>query len=151
VDFRNTIIIMTSNVGTRHISGDAGERRKIIMDALREHFRPEFLNRVDEVVVFNDLSRENLKKIIDIQLRDLRERLGARNIRLELTDGAKEYVAEQGYDPAYGARPIKRAIQRLLVNPLSRRILDSEIRDGASVKVGLEKEAGETRLKFEKV
>ena len=107
VDFRNTVIIMTSNVRSP--------------ESLREHFRPEFLNRLDEIIEFRALSREQLAEIVDLQLARLRERLAGRELALELTPLAKETIGEAGWDPAYGARPLKRAIQRLLENPLDRK------------------------------
>ncbi len=132
VDFRNTVIIMTSNVRS------AG--------ALREFFRPEFLNRVDEIVEFEPLSRDQIGEIVELQLQRLRERLAERGLDLVLTPAAKELIAEAGWDPAYGARPLKRAIQRLVENPLARRLLEHEFTDGDTVMV--DAEAGE--LMFEK-
>jgi ATP-dependent Clp protease ATP-binding subunit ClpB len=121
VDFRNTVIIMTSNVRSA--------------DALREVFRPEFLNRVDEIVEFHPLSRDQLGEIVELQLARLRARLAERGISLELTDAAKEVVTEAGWDPTYGARPLKRAIQRLVENPLALRLLEREFADGDTVRV----------------
>ena len=100
------------------------------MDALREHFRPEFLNRVDEIIVFHALTREQMRTIIDIQLRGLMKRLEDRKIRVELTDRAKDLLIAEGYDPAYGARPLKRAIQRRVLDPLAMRVLQGEFREG---------------------
>src|SRR5262249_14979302 len=110
VDFRNTVLIMTSNIRSA--------------EALRDHFRPEFLNRIDEIVEFRPLSREQLGEIVELQLGRLRERLAERGLSLELTDAAKEAIGDAGWDPAYGARPLKRAIQRLLENPLALPLLD---------------------------
>jgi ATP-dependent Clp protease ATP-binding subunit ClpB len=121
VDFRNTVIIMTSNLRSE--------------EDLRATFRPEFLNRIDETVVFHPLSREHLSEIVGLQLRRLEERLAERGIRIELTDAAKEFLAEAGWDPTYGARPLKRAIQRLVENPLAMRLLDNEFADGDTVLV----------------
>jgi len=121
VDFRNTVIIMTSNVRSA--------------EALRDVFRPEFLNRIDEIVEFQPLSREQLGSIVELQLTRLRERLGERAIGLRLTDAAKELVAEAGWDPAYGARPLKRALQRLVENPLALRLLEGEFHEGDTVEV----------------
>jgi ATP-dependent Clp protease ATP-binding subunit ClpB len=143
VDFKNTVVIMTSNVGSHLILGYRGgdnpesfERmKKEVLDVLRQQFRPEFLNRVDEIVVFHSLSREHLKEIVDIQLERLRARLAERHIALELTDAAKEHLALAGYDPSYGARPLKRAIQRELETPLGRLLLKGDIADGHSVNV----------------
>jgi ATP-dependent Clp protease ATP-binding subunit ClpB len=121
VDFRNTVIIMTSNIRSA--------------DALRDVFRPEFLNRIDEIVEFQALSREQLGEIVELQLARLRERLAERGIALELTDAAREVITEAGWDPTYGARPLKRAIQRLVENPLALRLLEGEFADGDNVRV----------------
>jgi ATP-dependent Clp protease ATP-binding subunit ClpB len=109
-----------------------------VLEALRHHFRPEFLNRVDEITVFHALTREDLKLIVDIQLGRLRKRLSERRIELELTDAARAFLAETGYAPEYGARPLKRAIQRELETPLSRKILAGEVKDNSTVLVGVE-------------
>jgi ATP-dependent Clp protease ATP-binding subunit ClpB len=150
VDFRNTIIIMTSNLGSQHVlpepaaSGlvDLAERmrqrermRSRVMEAVRKHFRPELLNRIDEIVIFNPLGAGEIKAIVDIQVRGLRARLAERNITLELTDAAREQLAREGFDPAYGARPLKRAIQKEIVQPLATRILSGEVQDGDTVVV----------------
>jgi len=121
VDFRNTVLIMTSNIRSEA--------------ALRDSFRPEFLNRVDEIVVFAPLSREQIGEIVELQLARLRDRLEERRIELELTDAAKEALAEAGWDPGYGARPLKRAIQRLVENPLALRLLEGELADGDRIVV----------------
>jgi ATP-dependent Clp protease ATP-binding subunit ClpB len=132
VDFRNTVIIMTSNVRSA--------------DALRDTFRPEFLNRIDEVIEFHALSREQLGEIVELQLARLRERLGERAIGLRLTDAAKEAVAEAGWDPTYGARPLKRALQRLVENPLALQLLEGAFAEGDTVLV----DAKDGELVFEK-
>jgi ATP-dependent Clp protease ATP-binding subunit ClpB len=139
VNFRNTVIIMTSNVGSQWIK-DLGGRddeamRARVMEALQEHFRPEFLNRVDDVIIFHSLSREQLVQIVDIQLRRLQSLLAERHIELEVTQAAKLHLAEVGYDPVYGARPLKRAIQRELQDPLAIRLLRSEFGEGSTVRV----------------
>jgi ATP-dependent Clp protease ATP-binding subunit ClpB len=142
VNFKNTIIIMTSNVGSHlileyrgRLEGEQYERMKEgVLDALRHHFRPEFLNRVDEIIVFHALTEEDLKQIVDIQLERLRSRLAGRRITLELTDEAKSHLARAGYDPVYGARPLKRAIQREIETPLSRLILKGEVKDNSIVR-----------------
>ena len=145
VDFRNTLIIMTSNIGSQHIQGMAEreyERMKaLVTEELRRAFRPEFLNRVDETVIFHRLGREHLRRIVDIQVGLLLKRLEERKITLELTEGAKDYLAEIGYDPAYGARPLKRAVQRLVFDPLSRGILGGQFRAGDTVLADREKGA----------
>ncbi|HKY09206.1 MAG TPA: AAA family ATPase, partial [Candidatus Binatia bacterium] len=154
VDFKNTVIIMTSNVGSQLIlayrGGDdpnayEGMKREVL-DALRREFRPEFLNRIDETVVFHSLSREQLKDIVEIQLERLRGRLAERHIILELTDAARDYLATSGYDPNYGARPLKRAIQKELETPLGKLLLKGEINDGQTVVADRESAAG--ALKF---
>jgi len=147
VDFRNTAIIMTSNIGSQYILDVAGvdeEVERRVMESMRQHFRPEFLNRVDEIVIFHSLTTEHLKAIVEIQLERLRGLLAERKIRLELTDAAKERVVAAGYDPAYGARPLKRAIQHLVADPLAGEILAGRISDGSRVVV----DAGEEGLKF---
>ena len=133
VDFRNTVLIMTSNIR--------------LADDMREHFRPEFLNRIDEIVVFEQLDREQLAEIADLQLDRLRARLAERKLSLELTDGAKELLAEAGWDPTYGARPLKRAIQRLIENPLATRLLAGEFKEGDTIRV----DAAHGEIVFERV
>jgi ATP-dependent Clp protease ATP-binding subunit ClpB len=143
VDFKNTIVIMTSNIGSHRIldyrGGFAGENyermKEAVLEELRRHFRPEFLNRVDEVVVFHALSEEHLKLIVDIQLGNLRRRLQERHITIELTDAAREHLVRAGYDPAYGARPLKRTIQKEIESPLGRLLLQGGVRDGQTVLV----------------
>ncbi|MFZ1005260.1 MAG: ATP-dependent chaperone ClpB [Candidatus Sulfotelmatobacter sp.] len=141
VDFKNTIVIMTSNVGSQRIlsyqgsfDGDGYDAMKeAVLDEMRRHFRPEFLNRIDEMIVFHTLDEDHLKEIVLIQLRRLQERLAERKITLELTDAAKTHLVRVGYDPAYGARPLKRAIQKEVENPLGRLILEGKVRDGQTV------------------
>ncbi len=146
VDFKNTVIIMTSNIGSQRIlefSGKEGAEgyelmKEAVLVELRHHFRPEFLNRVDDIVVFHALTEEDLKKILDIQLNRLRARLTERHIRLELTPEAATHLAREGYDPVYGARPLKRAIQKELETPLGRLLLGGVIRDGQRIVVDFE-------------
>ncbi len=155
VDFKNTIVIMTSNVGSHRIldaSGDMGAAdyavmRATVLDELRQHFRPEFLNRVDEIVVFHKLTEEQLKAIVDIQLDRVRARLRDRRIQLEISDDAKTHLVRTGYEPAYGARPLKRAIQREVETPLGRKILAGEVRDGDVVRIGFDRDKGELTFK----
>jgi len=138
VDFRNVAIIMTSNIGSQYILDVAGvdaEVERRVMEAMRQHFRPEFLNRVDEIVIFHSLTSAHLKEIVEIQLERLRGLLKERRIDLELTDAAKEQIVADGYDPAYGARPLKRAIQHLVADPLAGEILNARIPDGSRVVV----------------
>jgi ATP-dependent Clp protease ATP-binding subunit ClpB len=143
VDFKNTIVIMTSNLGSHRIleyrgafEGPNFERMKeAVLEELRNHFRPEFLNRVDEIVVFHALSEEHLQRIVDIQLGHLRRRLEERHITLELTDAARERLVRIGYDPSYGARPLKRALQKEVETALARRLLSGQVRDGQTVVV----------------
>ncbi len=136
VDFRNTIVIMTSNLGSElWLEGRRDVPRDEINRILQRHFRPEFLNRVDDIIVFHPLSREDLVQIVDIQLRRLNQLLESRGFKLEVTDAAKEYLAEVGYDPDFGARPLKRAIQRELQDPLALKILAGEFTEGDTIRV----------------
>jgi ATP-dependent Clp protease ATP-binding subunit ClpB len=156
VDFKNTVVIMTSNLGSQYIAEaslragegaalDEGTRRQVL-DALREHFRPEFLNRIDETIFFHSLSREHMKAIIDIQVSSLMKRLEERKIHVELTDAAKEQLVREGYDPTYGARPLKRTIQRRVLDPLALQVLEGEFVEGDRVIV----DAAAGALRFEK-
>src|SRR6266704_1923444 len=137
VDFKNTVIIMTSNVGSQYITAEESReaRSRLVMDALRAHFRPEFLNRVDEIIIFDRLTEDDLKKIVEIQLRRLSKRLDQQKITLDLSDSAKELLAREGYDPVYGARPLKRTIQKEILDPLSIDILEGKVREGQTVSV----------------
>jgi ATP-dependent Clp protease ATP-binding subunit ClpB len=138
VDFRNTVVIMTSNLGTAVLQDPnmpENEKRRLVMDAVRAHFRPEFLNRVDEIIIFNPLSRDQIQRIVDIQLERLRRRLAERQITLKLTDRAKKLLAEEGYDPTYGARPLKRVIQKRLQDPLALQLLEGRFHDGDDLDV----------------
>jgi ATP-dependent Clp protease ATP-binding subunit ClpB len=153
VDFRNTIIIMTSNIGSQFIQeliNNEEEMRRRVMDVVRNTFRPEFLNRVDEIIIFRSLSLERIKEIVDIQLEYLRKRLVERKIELELTDRAKEALAEKGYDPVYGARPLKRTIQRLIENPLANDILQGNFKEGDTIVVDVDKNKEFTFAKKQK-
>ncbi|MBI3126355.1 MAG: ATP-dependent chaperone ClpB [Candidatus Tectomicrobia bacterium] len=147
VDFRNAVVIMTSNAGTAELSalGDAGDAilQQTARDALGRVFRPEFLNRVDDIIAFRPLSRDQIRKIVDIQLERLEKRLEGQRVRLVLTEAAKSFLAERGYDPAYGARPLKRAIQNHLLNPLSKRLLEGRVQPGETVEADWEEGAGE--------
>jgi len=164
VDFKNTVVIMTSNLGSHYIAEaatrsvivgagdtavgapiDEGTRRQV-MEALREHFRPEFLNRIDEIIFFHPLSREHLKAIIDIQIRSLVRRLEERKVHVQLSDEAKSLLVREGYDPIYGARPLKRTIQRRILDPLALRVLEGDFREGDTVVV----DARGDELVFEK-
>jgi ATP-dependent Clp protease ATP-binding subunit ClpB len=138
VDFKNTVLIMTSNLGSREIqavSDDEKQVREAVLEVLREHFKPEFLNRVDDIVVFHQLSREQIVEIIEVQLERLRKMLAERDMHLVLDDSAKQLLAREGYDPMYGARPLKRAIQTLIQNPLASKLLRGEILPGQIVRV----------------
>jgi ATP-dependent Clp protease ATP-binding subunit ClpB len=147
VDFRNTIIIMTSNVGSRWIK-DLGieEARDEVMEELDRIFRPEFLNRIDEIILFRSLTKEDLRKIVDIQMRRLRALLDDRKMGLELTDAARRHLAEAGYDPVYGARPLKRVIQREVQDPLALSLLRGKFDEGDTVRV----DASDDHITFEK-
>jgi ATP-dependent Clp protease ATP-binding subunit ClpB len=138
VDFKNTVLIMTSNLGSREIQaaeGDEKQVREAVLEELRLNFKPEFLNRIDDVVIFHQLSREQIGKIIEVQLERLREMLKERNITLLLDTSAKELLMLEGYDPSYGARPLKRAIQTLIQNPLAVKLLQGEILPGQTVRL----------------
>jgi ATP-dependent Clp protease ATP-binding subunit ClpB len=132
VDFRNTVLIMTSNIGSQFIlhESNAEQREAKVTDALRHHFRPEFLNRIDEIIIFDRLARAELTTIVDLQLNRVRKRLAKQGLGLALTPDAKEFLGTQGYDPVYGARPLKRAIQHHLLDPLSLDVLDGKFIDG---------------------
>ena len=135
VDFCNTVIIMTSNLGSQLWEGERSASRDEISDVLRAHFRPEFINRIDEVVVFHSLSREHISEIVDIQLRRVSALLAGRGFWIEISEAAREYLSEVGYDPDFGARPLKRAIQRELQDPLALQVLSGEIQEGQLVRV----------------
>ena len=143
VSFKNTVVIMTSNFGSHLIAASDPNDWTLkdrLMEELRAHFRPEFLNRIDEVIAFSSLDKRELTRIVEIQLEGLKKRLSERNIALELSEEAKEVVGEEGFDPAFGARPLKRAIQRLVQDPLARRILSDDVRDGDTVRVEVGRE-----------
>ncbi len=137
VDFTNTVLILTSNIGSQFIlnEADAARRSAGAMEALRAHFRPEFLNRIDDIIIFERLEQADLRRIVNIQLKRVHKRLAARGLKLELSDAAAELVAEHGYDPVYGARPLKRAVQRYILDPLSRAILEGKYPEGSTIHV----------------
>ncbi|SDX51321.1 ATP-dependent chaperone ClpB [Litoreibacter albidus] len=142
VDFKQTLIILTSNLGAQALSqlpegGDAAAAKRDVMDAVRAHFRPEFLNRLDETIIFDRLARDDMNAIVDIQMARLEKRLAGRKITLALDEDAKQWLADEGYDPVFGARPLKRAIQRALQDPLAEMILAGEVLDGATVEVSV--------------
>jgi ATP-dependent Clp protease ATP-binding subunit ClpB len=153
VDFKNTVVIMTSNLGSQFLAEQSAEGgaitegvRRQVLDALRAHFKPEFLNRIDEIIFFHALDRDHMKKIIDIQVRGLMKRLEERKIHVQLTDAAKDQLVREGYDPTYGARPLKRTIQRRVLDPLAMRVLEGAFVEGDTVTV----DAGPDALSFEK-
>ena len=140
VDFKQTLIILTSNLGSQALSqldegADTAQARRDVMDAVRAHFRPEFLNRLDDMIVFDRLSRGDMDGIVEIQLGILERRLAKQNIRIDLDDAAKTWLADEGYDPVYGARPLKRVIQNALQNELAEMLLAGDIGDGQVVEV----------------
>lgn len=139
VDFRNTVIILTSNIGSQYILNEENseQREAKVLDALRGHFRPEFLNRIDETIIFDRLDRSEITRIVDIQLGRLRQRLAKQGLAIALSSEAKEFLGNQGYDPTYGARPLKRAIQHHLLDPLSIQVLDGHFIDGDVIEVGV--------------
>jgi ATP-dependent Clp protease ATP-binding subunit ClpB len=133
VDFKNTIAIMTSNVGSQWIQDPSlvdEERRERTMEALRETFKPEFLNRIDDIIIFRALTMGDIERIIDIQIGLIRKRLQERKLSLELTDGGKHYIAQEGYSPVYGARPLKRALQKQILDPLAMKLLEGAFVEG---------------------
>jgi ATP-dependent Clp protease ATP-binding subunit ClpB len=140
VDFKQTLIILTSNLGAQALSqlpdgADAGQAKRDVMDAVRAHFRPEFLNRLDETIIFDRLGRADMGGIVDIQLARLQKRLAGRTISLDLDEGARKWLADEGYDPVFGARPLKRVIQRALQDPLAELLLAGEVKDGETIAV----------------
>jgi ATP-dependent Clp protease ATP-binding subunit ClpB len=161
VDFKNTVIIMTSNIAshfiheamngrnTDQVPAITAELKKRIHDTLLQHFRPEFLNRVDEIVIFNALGKEQIEQIIELQLGHLRRLLGERKIEIDLTDRARQLLFREGYDPQFGARPLKRAIQRLIQDPLALKILDGELRPGEKIEVDADLKKGEMKFQQE--
>jgi ATP-dependent Clp protease ATP-binding subunit ClpB len=150
VDFKNVVVIMTSNIGSQFIaehSGDLTEGiRRQVTEALRQHFRPEFLNRIDEIIFFHALGLEHMKSIVEIQIHGLLKRLEDRKIHVELSEAAKGFVVSEGYDPMYGARPLKRTIQRRVLDPLALRVLEGDLREGDRVIV----DVGDGGLTFHK-
>ena len=141
VDFRNTVIVMTSNIGSEHILDVSGDdtkyeqMQKLVMDALRSHFRPEFLNRVDDIILFHTLNRSELRQIVGIQLVRVQKLLDEQKIGIVLSPAAQDYLADLGYDPVYGARPLKRAIQRMVENPLATKLLEGTFSEGDTIVV----------------
>ena len=149
VDFSNTLIILTSNLGSQFLSNLTDDQKvedvePQVMDVVRSHFRPEFLNRLDEIILFHRLSQEHMAPIVDIQVKRVQKLLKDRKITLDLTEGARNWLGRVGYDPVYGARPLKRAVQRYLQDPLAEKLLAGEIPDGSTVNV----DEGEEGLVF---
>jgi len=162
VDFRNSVLIMTSNLGTEYVrhsgslgfmlnSGDEEERkeREKIEKALKKNFRPEFLNRIDEIIMFSPLSREEVTEIVDLQMQEIGERLGERGLKVELTEEARGWLANIGYDPAFGARPLRRALQKHIESPLSVSLLEGKYSEGDTILVKVDEDG--KNLLFEKV
>jgi ATP-dependent Clp protease ATP-binding subunit ClpB len=141
INFKNTVIAMTSNIGSSEIQKFATreapewEVEAAVKELLKDHFRPEFLNRIDEVILFHSLDKTQLTKIVDVQLESLRKRLALRNLKMSISDDARKLLADEGYDPTYGARPLKRVIQQKIENPLASKILNGEFTDGATIAV----------------
>ncbi|MFX1448053.1 MAG: ATP-dependent chaperone ClpB [Promethearchaeota archaeon] len=152
VDFKNTIIIMTSNVGSQFIlesrSQDEEKNIEMLQNTLKQYFKPEFLNRIDEIITFNFLKQEQIKNIVDIQIKQLNKTLAEHKIQLELTENAKNYLAEKGFDPDFGARPLKRAIQNYIQNPLSLELLEGNFIEGDIIRVDID---NRSRIQFEKI
>jgi ATP-dependent Clp protease ATP-binding subunit ClpB len=142
VDFRNSVIIMTSNLGSQYISENIKDEKLLeenIMEVVKSSFRPEFLNRIDEIIIYKPLTVDHIKEIVNIQINFLRKRLEDKKMDIELSEKAKEALAEQGYDPVYGARPLKRTIQRLIQNPLATELLKGEYKEGDLILVDVDK------------
>jgi len=153
VDFRNTVVIMTSNIGSQHIQEmltewtDEVQIRKYVMEDLKKFFRPEFLNRVDEIIIFHALTKELLMMIVDIQIERMKRYLRDKNVNIILTDRAKAFLAEIGYDQVYGARPLKRAIQKEILTPLATKLLDGSFKSGDVIEVDMEADKAVFRTK----
>jgi ATP-dependent Clp protease ATP-binding subunit ClpC len=159
VDFKNTILIMTSNIGTRDLKrtggigfgtqtakDEYGAMKSTIEEALKRVFNPEFLNRIDDTIIFHSLEKADLLEIVGIQVRELSKRISAQGITLELTKQAREFLAERGYDPAYGARPLRRAIQKYLEDPIAEELLKGKYPEGSIVRVKMNKKTGDLRF-----
>ncbi|WP_425311285.1 AAA family ATPase [Kingella potus] len=142
MDFKNTVIVMTSNIGSQHIqqmgTQDYEAVKEVVMEDVKAHFRPEMINRIDEVVVFHGLDQANIRSIAKIQLKGLEKRLAAQNLRLAVDDAALDFIAQAGFDPVYGARPLKRAIQAEIENPLARALLEGRYPPESTIRVGVE-------------
>jgi ATP-dependent Clp protease ATP-binding subunit ClpB len=151
VDFKNTVVIMTSNIGSQWIMDlrekDYEEMRRRVMEAMRAHFKPEFLNRVDELIIFHGLGIEEIKAIVEIQVKKLEQRLLERRIQLKMAEKAKEWLAKEGFDPAYGARPLKRVIQKEIQDKLALKILEGKFKEGDTITVDVEDKKGELVFK----
>jgi ATP-dependent Clp protease ATP-binding subunit ClpB len=135
VDFRNAILVLTSNLGSAALAADVPHKKDAVLAVVREHFKPEFLNRLDDIVVFDSLDTEALTRIVDIQVAALARRLESRRLTLDVTEGAREWLAINGFDPVYGARPLRRLVQTAIGDQLARQLLSGEIRDGQTVTV----------------
>ena len=142
VDFKNTIIIMTSNIGSSEIHELAGKNEEMmrsrVMSSIRAYFKPEFINRLDDIIIFHALDREQIKRIVDIQMSRLNKRLAENKLAVELADEAKDRLSGEGFDPAYGARPLKRAIQRLIENPLAKELLQGKFQSGDTIRISVD-------------
>ena len=151
VDFKNTVVIMTSNIGSQWIvdlgAKDYEEMRRRVLEAVKGHFKPEFLNRVDELVIFHGLGLEQIKAIVEIQVKRLQKRLAERQIHLGLTDKAKEWLAKEGFDPAYGARPLKRVIQKEIQDQLALKILEGKFKENDRVIADVDSKKGKLVFK----
>jgi ATP-dependent Clp protease ATP-binding subunit ClpB len=146
VDFKNSVVIMTSNIGSQWIvdlgAKDYEEMRRRVIDAVKAHFKPEFLNRIDELIIFHSLGIEEIKAIVGIQLKKLQQRLSERRLNLELTEKAREWLAKEGFDPAYGARPLKRVIQKEIQDQLAMKILEGKFREGDTITADVDAKKG---------
>jgi ATP-dependent Clp protease ATP-binding subunit ClpB len=151
VNFKNTVIIMTSNIGSQYFqdtSATKSDVQKKVIEAVKRNFRPELVNRIDEIIVFNKLDKKDIEKIVDLQLADLRKKLQARNITLKMTPGGMLKLAEEGFDPEFGARPLRRMIQREIQDVLALKLLKGECKDGDTITIEMDKKTGEFNFSF---
>jgi ATP-dependent Clp protease ATP-binding subunit ClpB len=149
VNFKNTVIIMTSNIGSAYFQDDSMPKeglRRAVQEEVRKNFRPEFINRIDEIITFNKLSEKDISKIVELQLAALTQRLAARNIRLDVDKKAREKLAKEGYDPDFGARPLKRLIQREIEDPMALELLEGKYKDGAKMSVTVDEKTGKFKI-----
>ncbi|MBI4218180.1 MAG: AAA family ATPase, partial [Elusimicrobia bacterium] len=153
VNFRNTILIMSSNIGSNWIqeTADYAEMKKRIMESLQAHFRPEFMNRIDEILIFHRLQADQMNSIVEMNLKQLEKRLQEKKVNLILAESAKRFLVKEGFHPSFGARPLKRAIQKFVADPLAQRIVANEIQEGDTIEVSSKRVEGAETLAFKKI